>query len=163
MKVAVVVGNPKAGSRTRAAGELVAEKLTGKPADNVIEVVEIGAKLLGWGDPDVAAAKQIVLDSDLIIWASPTFKATYTGLIKLFLDQFGQGELVGRFGVAMMLGAAPNHALAPELTFKPVLVEIGLTTPLPGLYLLDSEYESSPVLDAWLERAKLVLPDLVAS
>jgi FMN reductase len=163
MKVTVVVGNPKVGSRTRVAGELVAEQLTGKPADDVIEVADIGPKLLGWGDLDVAAAKRTVLDSDLIIWASPTFKATYTGLIKLFLDQFGQGELVGRLGVALMLGAAPSHALAPELTLKPVLVEIGLTTPLPGLYLLDSEYESSPALAAWLERARLVLPELVTS
>src|SRR5262249_39128073 len=101
MKVTVVVGNPKPRSRTRAAAELLAQRLTGAPPDSVIDVVDIGAKLIGWGDPDVAAAKATVMDSDLIIFASPTFKATYTGLIKLFLDQFGAGELIGRIGIPL--------------------------------------------------------------
>ena len=49
-----------------------------------------------------------------------------------------------------MLGAAAEHALAPELLLKPVLVEIGCTCPTPGLYLLDSGYEDSDRLPAWL-------------
>ena len=150
----VVVGNPKPNSRTRAAAELLAEKLTGKPAEAVIEVIDLGVGLLGWGDPAVAEAKAMVKSTDLLIVASPTFKATYTGLLKLFLDQFGANELHGITGVALMLGAAPQHALAPELLLKPVLVEIGLTCPMPGLYLLDSAYEESDTLTAWLERAQ---------
>lgn len=160
MTVTVVVGNPKAGSRTRHAAELLVEKLTGSAPDEVIEVVGLGAGLLGWGDPKVAAAKQTVLGSDMVVFASPTFKATYTGLLKLFLDQFGAGELIGTTAIPLMLGAAPHHALAPELTLRPVLTEIGCSCPLPGLYLLDSEYESAPQLDAWLERAKIVLPEV---
>lgn len=160
MTVTVVVGNPKSGSRTRHAAELLVEKLTGSAPDEVIEVVGLGAGLLGWGDLKVAAAKQTVLDSDMVVFASPTFKATYTGLLKLFLDQFGAGELIGTTAIPLMLGAAPHHALAPELTLRPVLTEIGCSCPLPGLYLLDSEYESAPQLDAWLERAKIVLPEV---
>ena len=50
----VVVRNPKPMSRTRAAAEMVAEKLTGVPPDHVIDVIDLGAGLLGWGDPKVA-------------------------------------------------------------------------------------------------------------
>jgi acyl-CoA reductase-like NAD-dependent aldehyde dehydrogenase len=50
--------------------------------------------------------------------ASPTFKATYTGLLKLFLDQFGQGELGQVTTFPLVLGGAHTHALAPELTFR---------------------------------------------
>ena len=75
-------------SRTRAAAELVAEKLTGVAPQHVIDVVDLGAGLLGWGDPKVAEAKAVVKGADSLIVASPTFKATYTGLLKLFLDQF---------------------------------------------------------------------------
>src|SRR5262245_60832860 len=100
----VVVGNPKTGSRTRAAAEMLVAKLTGAPANHVIEVAELGPGLLGWGDPEVMAAKQTVLDSDLVVFASPTFKATYSGLLKLFLDQFGAGELMGTIGIPLMLG-----------------------------------------------------------
>ena len=157
MGTTVVVGNPKLGSRTRHAAELVAERLTGTPPDTVIEVAELGPALLGWGDPAVEAAKQVVRDADLVVFASPTYKATYTGLLKLFLDQFGAGELHGTIAIALMLGAGPQHALAGELTLKPVLNEIGCSCPTPALYLLESTWEDSPELDAWVERALDVL------
>jgi FMN reductase len=154
----VVVGNPKPMSRTRAAAELIAERLTGSAPSHVVDVVDLGAGLLGWGDPKVAEAKEIVKSADSLIVASPTYKATYTGLLKLFIDQFGQGELGQIVTFPVMLGAAYNHALAPELTLRPVLVEIGASCPAPSLYLLDSDYESSPVLDAWLEIARKFVP-----
>jgi FMN reductase len=153
----VVVGNPKVGSRTRQAAELVVERLTGAPPDHVVEVADLGAGLLGWGDPAVEAAKDVVRGADLVVFASPTYKATYTGLLKLFLDQFAAGELHGTTAIALMLGAGPQHALAGEHTLKPVLVEIGCSCPTPALFLLESTWEDSPELDAWLDRARDVL------
>jgi FMN reductase len=154
----VVVGNPKPMSRTRAAAELVAEKLTGVAPQHIIDVVDLGPGLLGWGDPKVAEAKEIVKSADALVVASPTFKATYTGLLKLFLDQFGAGELGQVTTFALMLGGSYTHALAPELTLRPVLVEIGASCPAPSLYLLDSEYDTSPDLDIWLEVARRFVP-----
>jgi FMN reductase len=154
---AVVVGNPKPASRTRQAGELVVERLTGAPADAVLELAELGPGLLGWGDPAVDAAKETVRSADLVVFATPTYKATYTGLLKLFLDQFGAGELHGTTAVALMLGASPVHALAGEHTLKPVLNEIGCSCPTPALFVLDSSWDASPELDLWVERARATL------
>jgi FMN reductase len=158
----VVVGNPKPMSRTRAAAELVATRLTGSPPSHVIDVIDLCPGLIGWGDPRVAEAKEIVKSASSLIVASPTFKGTYTGVLKLFLDQFGAGELGQIVTFAMMLGAGPHHALAAELTLRPVLVEIGASCPAPSLYLLESEYEASPALEAWLTIARTyVLPGTV--
>jgi FMN reductase len=157
MAVVIVVGNPKLGSRTRAAAEAVARRLVDELAPDVIELAELGPALLSWGDDAVAAAKQRVLGADLVIFASPTFKATYTGLLKLFLEQFAAGELDGTTSVALMLGGSPHHSLAPELTLKPVLSEIGASCPLPGLYLIDSTWDTDGHLDTWIERARKVL------
>ena len=60
-----------------------------------------------------------------------------------------------------MLGGSPYHALAGELTLKPVLSEIGCSCPTPALFLLDSAWEAGPELDAWVERARDVLPTSV--
>lgn len=158
MKIAVVVGNPKPKSRTMEAGILVAQKLAGREPDLVIDVVDLGAGLLGWGDKEVTAAVEAVQGMDVVVFASPTFKATYTGLIKLFLDQIPQDGLVGVTAFPVMMGAGPAHLLAPELLFKPVLVELGATCPSVGLYLMDSNYKEDPRLDAWAERAKPLLP-----
>ncbi|MCV7424747.1 NAD(P)H-dependent oxidoreductase [Mycobacterium yunnanensis] len=154
----VIVGNPKPMSKTRAAAELVAEELTGAAPQHVIDVVDLGAALFGWGDPKVAEAKDIVKSADCLVVASPTYKATYTGLLKLFLDQFGAGELGQITTFPLMLGGSLAHAMAPELTLRPVLVEIGASCPAPSLYLLDSEYHTSPELPKWLELARRFAP-----
>lgn len=153
MNAVVVVGNPRVGSRTRRAAELVVGRLTGSPPAHCIELAELGPGLLEWEDPGVAAAKQVVLGAGLLVFASPTFKATYTGLLKLFLDQFSAGEVPGTPTVALMLGGSPHHALAGELTLKPVLTEIGCSCPAPALFLLESSWDSAPELEPWLVRA----------
>ena len=158
MKTAVVVGNPKAKSRTLEAGILVARKLTGKEPDLVLDLVEFGAALLEFGNASVAEAIQAVQRSDVVIVASPTFKATYTGLLKLFLDQFPSDGLAGVTAFAVMLGAGPAHALAPDLLLKPVLVELGAICPAVGLYLIDKSFAEDPRLDAWVTRAQKLLP-----
>jgi len=132
---------------------MVARRLSGGPPADVVELAELGPGLLASGDPGVAAAKRATLDAELVVFASPTFKATYSGLLKLFLDQFAAGELSGTPAVALMLGASPRHALAGEYTLKPVLSEIGCSCPAPALFLLESEWESSPELEGWLARA----------
>lgn len=153
MVTTVVVGNPKRSSRTRAAAERVAEAITGKPADHVIEVVELGAGLLEWGDEGISAAVATVAASDLVVIASPTYKATYTGVLKTFLDKFAGGTgMQGVVAVPLMVGGAWNHALAAELTLKPVLAELGAITALPGLFLIESEFESDGRIDEYAQR-----------
>jgi FMN reductase len=155
MNVAVVVGNPKPASRTLDAAVLVATSLTGNPPDLVVDVVTLGPGLLGWGDPKVADAVAGVRAASLVVVASPTYKASFTGVVKLFLDQLPADGLAGIVAVPMMLGAGPAHAMAPELALKPVLVELGATCPTRALYLLDSMYDDPAALDAWLPVARL--------
>lgn len=141
MTVTVVAGNPKPESRTLEAAKLLASEITGAPADGQVDVITLGSGLLGWGDDGVKAAVEQVASSDIVVFASPTFKATYTGVLKLFLDQFATDEgLRDVVAVPLMLGAGPAHALAPDLLLKPVLVELGAITPAPGLYLIDTTF-----------------------
>jgi FMN reductase len=162
MTVTVVAGNPKPDSRTLAAARLLAEQITGAPVDNAIDVITLGPGLLGWGDDAVAAAVKTVQSSDLVIFASPTFKATYTGVLKLFLDQFATGDgLKGVVAIPLMLGAGPAHALAPELLLKPVLVELGATVPVQGLYLNEKSWEEPESSREWLDRWTLVIQSLL--
>jgi FMN reductase len=151
--VAVVVGNPKPRSRTYHAAHLVAERLAGRPANLSIDLTELGPALLDWADPEIAALVAAVQAADLVVVASPTYKGSYTGLLKLFLDRFGAASMTGT-AVPVMLGGHWKHALAPELLLKPILVEIGATCPTAGLFLLDSELDTSDTLDTWLSRAR---------
>jgi FMN reductase len=158
MRVAVVCGNPRPQSRTLEAGLFVAERLTGTPPDLVLDLITIGPHLLGWGDEVAAKAVQDVQACEVAVFASPTYKGAYTGLLKLFLDLVPADGLNRTIAFPVMLGAAMGHAMAPDLLLKPVLVELGAACPARGLYLLETDYTSEAIVDAWAARAKPFLP-----
>jgi len=156
-----VVGNPKPASRTRDAAVRVLEGL-GADDVRVLEVIELGPALLGWGDPSIAQAVADVQAADVAVFASPTYKASYTGLLKLFLDQFAGGTgLADVVAVPLMLAAGPGHALAAEYTLRPVLSELGAALPTAPLSLIDRTYAEDGILEAWLERWGPVVRALV--
>jgi FMN reductase len=166
-RITVVVGNPKAASRTRTVAEAVAQRAAeaaGLPTytpTTIIELAEVAGSLFDWSSAEVKALAGTLSSSTLAVVASPTFKATYTGLLKAFLDWFPQTGLSGVTVVPLMLGGAPEHALAVEVHLRPLLVEIGATVPTRGLFILDNELEQLDArLDTWLEQAA---PALAAS
>ena len=89
--------------------------------------------------PTAREALATVAESDVLVVASPTYKATYTGLLKLFLDGYGPSPLAGVEAVPLMVGAAPHHALAVDVHLTPLLLELGASVPRRGLYVLESE------------------------
>jgi len=160
-RVAVVVGNPKPKSRTLDAATYVATELSGHEPDLVVDLAQLGARLLDWKDELVAEAVAEVGSADLVVFASPTYKAAYTGLLKLFLDRFATDGLQG-VAVPLMLGAGPGHALAPELTLRPVLTEIGGIVATKGLYVVDKAYDDPAAYAHWLELSRPVVSAILA-
>lgn len=149
--VGVVVGNPKqGGGRTGEAAHRVGRALGDVAAS--IDVVTLGASLLTWGDDAVRNAVSAIARCDIAVVASPVYKATYCGVLKLFLDKFdGATGLAGVVAVPVQVGGSPAHSLAPEIHLKPVLVELGATVPAPALYLVGGSDED-PAEAAWLAR-----------
>lgn len=163
MRIAAVAGNPKPASQTLDAARLLALELGGGPPAVVVDVITLGAGLLGWGDPAVTAAVELVRGCDAAVIASPTYKGAYTGVLKLFLDQFPAGGLAGVTALPVMLGAGPGHAMAPDLVLKPVLVELGATCPMRGLYLLESDYRNETVIGQWAAGVRRALPAMAGA
>ena len=154
LRTGVVVGNPKPASRTFQAAVHVVEQLTGAAPELAVDLAAFGSGLLDWSDGEVGAAVEAVRGLDLVVFASPTYKASYTGLLKVFLDRFPSNGLDGVVAVPLMLGAGPGHQLAPEVFLKPVLAELGAVLPTRALYVLDSAYEDPTAYEAWLAAAR---------
>lgn len=158
MSTTVIVGNPKPRSRTHDTAVELARRLTDAPPDLVIDLADLGAALLDWSDERVAGLVAEVASSSLVIVASPTYKATYTGLLKLFLDRFAAGQLAGAVAIPLQVGGHWRHALAPEIHLKPLLAELGAATPTRGLYLLEDELLDGQTFADWLDVARHQLP-----
>ncbi|WP_299050288.1 NAD(P)H-dependent oxidoreductase [uncultured Nocardioides sp.] len=152
-RTVLVVGNPRPASRTRAAGEQVVTGLTGRGPDLVVELADLGAELLDWTSERVTGLVEQVAAADLVVVASPTYKTAYTGLLKLFLDRFAIGQVAGVV-VPLMLVAAPQHALAPELVLRPVLAEISSGPVLKGLAVHDAAYDDPASYATWLDTVR---------
>jgi FMN reductase len=53
-----------------------------------------------------------------------------------------------------MTGAAPIHALAPEVHLRPLLVELGASTPTRGIYVTEAQFDDlDGVIGAWADAA----------
>lgn len=157
-RVAVVVGNPKPRSRTYESALTLADRLGG--ADLVVDLADHAPELFDWGSPTVTDLVDQVAGSLVVIVASPTYKATYTGLLKAFLDRFPHRGLGGVTAIPLMLGGSPAHSLATEHGLRPLLVELGATVPTQGLYVLDSQHDQPEPYDAWFATAEQLLPTL---
>jgi FMN reductase len=159
---AVVVGNPKPQSRTLLAALRLARELGGEP-DLVVDLAALGNALLDWSDEVVADVVKQVGAADLVVVASPTYKGAYTGLLKLFLDRFPGGTGLSGTVVPLMLGGSPAHALAPELTLRPVLTELGATVPGRGLFVLEGSYDDPAAYADWLTATAPTVARLLES
>ena len=159
---AVVVGNPRPASRTLDAALHVARELAGAEPDVVVDLATIGPAVLDWKDPGVASLVEQVGSADLVVVACPTYKATYTGLLKVFLDRFAGGTGLRGVAVPLMLGAGPGHGLAPELSLRPVLAEIGGTT-VRGHYILENQYDDPAAYAEWLDAVRPTVSSLLVN
>lgn len=159
MNIVVIVGNPNPAGRTTTAAEAVAARIVGAVEEetetSTFELAEIAADLFTWGAEPVERVVQAVRSSAVTVFASPTYKASYTGLLKAFLDRFSTNGLEGVVAVPVMLGGAPIHHLAVETQLRPVLVELAAVVPSKGLFVIDSEMGSlTETIDGWWELAR---------
>ena len=156
VRTAVLVGNPRAGSRTLASALHVARELTGEP-ELVVDLADLGGAVLDLEDQAVDRLAEVVASADVLVVACPTYKAALTGLLKAFLDRFPSGGLAGVVAAPLMLGAGPGHALAVETSLRPVLTELGATVPVRGLYVPDASYDDPAAYRSWLDAARPVI------
>jgi FMN reductase len=157
--VGIVVGNPKPRSRTLTVAEAVASAAAAAVGlaaaePTTVDLADLGPHLFDWSSADVRTAVDAIRMSTLAVVASPTYKATYTGLLKAFLDWFSTTDLDGVTVVPVMVGAGPQHALAVEVHLRPVLVELGATLPTRGLYVTEYRLDSlDEVVGRWVLEA----------
>jgi FMN reductase len=157
--VVALSGNPRPRSRTAALALTVARALAEPgPGGPVVEM-----DLANPASPP-EELRSILAGAELAVIASPTYKATYTGLLKAFLDGFGPDALRGVVAVPVMVAADRAHALAVEVHLRPLLVELGARTPTRGLFVEDSRLDDpAAAIEPWLEREAPVLQALLGA
>src|SRR5918993_4036610 len=91
--------------------------------------------------PEVEDALRAIETADLLIVASPVYRASFTGLFKHLFDFVGQYALVGQPVLVAATGGGERHALIIEHQLRPLFGFFqSLTLPL-GVYASTSDFD----------------------
>ena len=138
-----ISGSPSATSRTRTVVETALARLAAAGAETrLIDLAQLPADaLLGRRTaPEVVAALEAVARARVVVAGTPIYKATYSGLLKVFFDLLPQDGLRGKVGVAIATGHAADHALALDHGLRPLFASLGATVVAAGVYGTSAQF-----------------------
>ena len=71
--------------------------------------------------PDIKRALAAVAAADAVVIATPVYKASFSGILKAFLDLLPQDGLAGKLVLPLATGGSQSHMLALDYALRPVL------------------------------------------
>lgn len=162
MRICVLAGNPKPESRTLQLGlDLAAAIAVEGDVTTAIDLAVHAEHIFAWPSDQMARLNEDVASSDLVIVCSPTYKATYTGLLKGFLDRYPALGLRDVCAIPLMTGADKGHSMAPEVNLRPLLVELGALVPTRGFYFETPNMDRrDSFITTWLEQNTVALSQI---
>ena len=165
MSALLIAGSPSQRSRSAAllerAGALL--EVQGIAVDR-LQVRDLSPQALllaDFGHPSVVSAIHQVSQAQVIVVATPVYKAAYSGVLKVLLDLLPQTAFKGKTILPLATGGSPHHMLALDYALRPVLQSLGARHILPGIYASDAQivltpedaYQVSPEIEGRLEEA----------
>jgi FMN reductase len=138
MTVLLLGGSPSSPSTTWRLQQLVGERLAELGHRTVaLQVRELPAQALLRADamdPAIAHAVARVRDAEAIVVGTPIYKASFSGVLKAFLDLLPQDGLAHKLVLPLATGGSQSHMLALDYALRPVLASLAPRHVLPGIY-----------------------------
>jgi len=155
--IVIISGSPNAGSRLNGMIQHVQQRLASKGlSTEMITVVNLPAEDLvqaNFASGAILAANQLVEEAKAVIIASPVYKASYTGVLKAYIDLLPQKGLNGKTIAPLFIGGSMAHLLSIDYSLKPVLASMGAKHYVSSVYAVDSmitrhqQPDSAPVFE----------------
>jgi FMN reductase len=153
LNVIVVNGSPNSRSKTMGLAQLVTDHL-GRLLPIVPHRVDVYS--LGLTDatrredvtPAVEAALAAVESADVIVAATPVYRASYSGLFKHFFDLIDQYGIANTPVILVATGGSDRHALVIEHALRPLFGFFQADTLPVGYYANAGDFDGTTVLNA---------------
>jgi len=139
-----ISGSPSATSKSRLLVEYALAQLAARGATT--QIVDLAAlpadPLLGRGtSAALAAALDAATRARIIVAGTPVYRATYSGLLKVFFDLLPQDSLIGKIGVPIVTGHGAAHSLSVDHGMRPLFASLGATVIAGGVYATSSQFQ----------------------
>ena len=143
MHVVLLSGSPSARSRTELLLEYARQHLQGHGLEvSLLRVRDFPAEALLHADfasPAVQQLQAAVASADGLVVATPVYKASFTGALKVLLDLLPERALAHKVVLPLASGGSPAHLLAVDYALKPVLAALKAQEMLPGVFAVDKQ------------------------
>lgn len=143
MKVTSILGSPSLRSRSGALLQRAQQRLLPHATTvDSITVRDLPAQALlhaEFADAAIQDALRKVFEAQVILVATPIYKAAYSGLLKSFLDLLPQDGLRDKTVLPLATGGSAAHLLALDYALKPVLSALGARDILDAVYASDTQ------------------------
>jgi FMN reductase len=147
LKVVAVSGSLNHPSKTTVLVEEIVDALAkALPVEShLITLTELGPSLAGaltrsQLPPEAEAELQRIESADVLVVASPVYRASFTGLFKHLFDFIDQYALVDTPVLLAASGGSERHALIIEHQFRPLFAFFQALTLPVGIYAHDSDF-----------------------
>lgn len=167
--IVAIAGSPSHPSRTSGVLEYAKTVLASQGLNlELLSVRDLPAEDLlfaNFNSPAIQKAKASVEQASGVIIATPVYKASYTGVLKAFLDLLSPSGLSKKVILPIATGGTIAHLLAIDYALKPVIATLGARYVLGGVYLLDTDIQvnngSVQLADEIEQRLKASLAEFV--
>jgi len=140
-KIAIIYGAPSEYSRLRGITDYYALQLAERGNEvKIIYPQQLPAdKLLGadFTNEVIQAAVRKVAEADAVIVATPVYKASFSGFIKVFMDMLPQRGLEDKVVLPVAIGGTLAHLLMIDYAVRPVVTAMANSHCLQGVYAID--------------------------
>jgi FMN reductase len=113
------------------------------------------------------AVAQSVETADVLIVATPIYRASYTGALKHLFDLVGHEALVGRPVILAATGGSHLHDLVTEHQLRPLLSFFGALTVPTAIYATEADFDgyvlTSAMVTDRIDRAADEVARLIVS
>ena len=171
MKIVGIQGSPSAASRSGSLLALAQFRLQSvASSSHLIAVRELPAQALlhaQFDHPLIRQALVEVAQAQVLLIATPIYKAAYSGVLKAFLDLLPQDALRGKTVLPLATGGSIAHLLALDYALKPVLSVLGARDILDSVFATDAQiikhetlgYQPQPEVALRVDAALQILID----
>ena len=143
MHVVLLSGSPAARSRTELLLEHVSQRLRAQHVEvTLLRVRDFPAEDLlhaRFDSPAVQRLQAVVASADGLVVATPVYKASITGALKVLLDLLPERALAHKVILPLASGGSPAHLLAVDYALKPVLAALKAQEVLQGVFAVDKQ------------------------
>lgn len=156
MNIVLLAGSPSAESRSTRLLQYIGDRLAACALQpHLLQVRNLPAAALlhtDFADPDIRSAQDAIEHAQAVVIATPVYKASFSGVLKAFLDLLPQTALAGKPVLPLAVGGSQSHMLALDYALRPVLAALGSPHILPGIYATEAQIkhngESGLIIDA---------------